>query len=88
MFGFLEFEDAPDILPALLEAASIWLRAHGRDHMIGPMDFTMNDECGVLIEGFERMPFIKQPWHPPYYADALRGGRAGRRRWTCSCTSW
>jgi hypothetical protein len=68
MFGFLEFEDAPDILPPMLEAAEIWLRAHGRDHMIGPMDFGMNDESGVQIEGFERMPFIKQPWHPPYYA--------------------
>jgi hypothetical protein len=68
MFGFLEFEDAADIVPSLLEAAAIWLRAHGRDHMVGPMDFTMNDECGVQIEGFERMPFIKQPWHPPYYA--------------------
>ena len=68
MFGFLELEDAPDILPGLLEAAAIWLRAHGRNHMVGPMDFTMNDECGVQVEGFERMPFIKQPWHPPYYA--------------------
>jgi hypothetical protein len=68
MFGFLELEDAPDILPPMLEAASIWLKAHGRDHMIGPMDFGMNDESGVQIEGFERMPFIKQPWHPPYYA--------------------
>jgi hypothetical protein len=68
LFGFLEFEDAPDILPPMLEAASIWLKAHGRDHMIGPMDFGMNDESGVQIEGFERMPFIKQPWHPPYYA--------------------
>lgn len=68
MFGFLELEDAPDILPPLLEAAASWLRAQGRDRMIGPMDFTMNDECGVLLEGFERMPFVKQPWHPPYYA--------------------
>jgi hypothetical protein len=68
MFGFLELEDAPDILPPLLDAASIWLRAHGRGQMVGPMDFTMNDECGVQIEGFERMPFLKQPWHPPYYA--------------------
>ena len=59
---------------------SIWLRAHGRDHMVGPMDFTMNDECGVQIEGFERMPFIKQPWHPPYYAAALRPGRVGQGR--------
>jgi len=68
MFGFLEFEDAPDILPPLLEAAEIWLRAHGRDHMIGPMDFGMNDENGVLVEGYDREPMIKQPWHPPYYA--------------------
>ncbi len=68
MFGFLELEDAPDVLPALLEAASAWLRHRGRDRMIGPMDFTMNDESGVLVEGFERAPFVRQPWHPPYYA--------------------
>ncbi|MDA0182566.1 hypothetical protein OJ997_19810 [Solirubrobacter phytolaccae] len=67
MFGFLEFEDAPDIVAPLLEAAASWLRAQGRDRMIGPMDFTMNDECGVMVDGFERMPFVKQPWHPPYY---------------------
>jgi GNAT superfamily N-acetyltransferase len=68
MFGFLEMEDDPEILPALLDAAEGWLRAHGRDRMIGPMDFTLNDESGVLVEGFEREPMIKQPWHPPYYA--------------------
>jgi hypothetical protein len=67
MFGWLEFEDDPDVVPAMLEAAAGWLRQHGRDHMIGPMDFTMNDESGVMIEGFERQPMIKQPWHPPYY---------------------
>ena len=67
MFGFLELEDDPEILPALLDAAAGWLREHGRDHAIGPMDFTMNDESGVMIEGFERAPMIKQPWHPPYY---------------------
>jgi GNAT superfamily N-acetyltransferase len=67
MFGFLELEDYPEVLPALLEAAERWLRARGRDRMVGPMDFTMNDESGVQIEGFERAPMIKQPWHPPYY---------------------
>jgi hypothetical protein len=68
MFGFLELEDDAEVLPALLGAAEGWLRAHGRDRMVGPMDFTMNDESGVLVEGFEREPMIKQPWHPPYYA--------------------
>ena len=87
MFGFLEFEDDPEILPPLLEAAAAWLRAHGRDRMIGPMDFTMNDESGVLIEGFEREPMIKQPWHPPYYQRLLRGGRAGQGDGPASCGS-
>ena len=69
MFGFLEFEDDPEILPALLAAAEGWLKARGRDELLGPMDFTMNDESGVLVEGFDREPMIKQPWHPPYYAE-------------------
>jgi GNAT superfamily N-acetyltransferase len=67
MFGFLELEEDAEALTALLAAAEGWLRERGRDRMVGPMDFTMNDESGVLIEGFEREPMIKQPWHPPYY---------------------
>jgi GNAT superfamily N-acetyltransferase len=67
MFGFLELEDDAEALAALLDTAADWLRERGRDRMVGPMDFTMNDEVGVLIEGFDREPFVKQPWHPPYY---------------------
>jgi hypothetical protein len=69
MFGFLEIERDPEALSALLDAAGDWLRSRGRDRMIGPMDFTINDESGVLIEGHEREPMIKQPWHPPYYQE-------------------
>ncbi len=69
MFGFLEFEDDQEVLEALLRAAEGWLRERGCDRAVGPMDFTMNDESGVLIEGYEREPMIKQPWHPPYYRD-------------------
>jgi hypothetical protein len=78
MFGFLELEDNPEVARALLGAAEAWLRARGRDRMVGPMDFTMNDESGVLIEGFDREPFVKQPWHPPYYAALCEG--AGLRK--------
>jgi GNAT superfamily N-acetyltransferase len=73
MFGFLELEDDPDVAGALLGAAGRWLRERGRDRMVGPMDFTMNDEAGVLIEGFDREPMIKQPWHPPYYQRLCEG---------------
>jgi GNAT superfamily N-acetyltransferase len=67
MFGFLELEDDVEVMRALLEAAEGWLRERGRDRMVGPMDFTMNDESGVLIEGFEHEPMVRQAWHPRYY---------------------
>jgi GNAT superfamily N-acetyltransferase len=67
MFGFLEVEEDAEALAALLDAAGEWLRDRGRDRMVGPMDFTMNDESGVMIEGFEREPLVRQPWQPPYY---------------------
>jgi GNAT superfamily N-acetyltransferase len=73
MFGFLELEDDPEVMERLLAAAAGWLKARGRTRMLGPMDFTMNDESGVLIEGFEREPMIRQPWHPPYYQRLCEG---------------
>jgi GNAT superfamily N-acetyltransferase len=66
-FGFFEFEDDQEVVEALLAAAEAWLCERGMERMVGPMDFTMNDESGVLIEGFEREPMIRMPWHPPYY---------------------
>jgi GNAT superfamily N-acetyltransferase len=71
MFGFIDGEDDPVVFRSLIEAASDWLRARGRERMLGPMDFTLNDECGVLIEGFDEPSMILEPWHPPYYASRL-----------------
>ncbi len=68
MFGFFDAVDDPDVVAALLDAASDWLRQRGRERMLGPMDFTMNDECGILIEGFDEPSMILEPWHPPYYS--------------------
>ena len=73
MFGFLELEEDPEVMRALLDAAAGWLAARGRDLMVGPMDFTMNDESGVLIEGFDREPMIRQAWQPPYYQRLCEG---------------
>jgi GNAT superfamily N-acetyltransferase len=73
MFGFLEAEQSRDTAAALIEAASGWLRERGRERMLGPMDFTTNDECGVLVEGHDLDPMILEPWHPPYYRELLEG---------------
>ena len=67
MFGFFEAAEDPEVAQALLDAASEWLPRAGRERMLGPMDFTTNDEIGILIEGYERRPMILEPWHPPYY---------------------
>jgi len=67
MFGFLELEDDPEVAAALLDAAAAWLRERGRERMLGPMDFTLNDECGLLIEGYDEPSMVLEPWHPPYY---------------------
>src|SRR6185503_1790871 len=67
MFGFFDCEPERDTASALVEAAARWLRERGRERMLGPMDFTTNDECGLLVEGFDLEPFVLEPWHPPYY---------------------
>jgi GNAT superfamily N-acetyltransferase len=73
MFGFFESEDDPETAGALLDAAAGWLRERGRDRMVGPMDFTMNDESGIVIEGHDLPPMVKQPYHPRYYQGLVEG---------------
>jgi GNAT superfamily N-acetyltransferase len=70
-FGFLEFEDDQEVVDALLAAAETWCRARGKDRMVGPASFAMNDESGVLVEGYDVRPMILQPWNPPYYSERL-----------------
>jgi GNAT superfamily N-acetyltransferase len=70
-FGFLEFEDDQEVVEALLAAADEWCRARGKERMVGPASFAMNDESGVLVEGYDMRPMILQPWNPPYYKERL-----------------
>ena len=72
-FGFFESERDPAVARALLASAEAWLRERGRDRMVGPFDFTTNHECGLLVEGHERLPQILENWHHHYYRDLLEG---------------
>ena len=59
MFGFFECEDDPEVARgAARRGRALAARTAGRDRMVGPMDFTTNDECGLLVEGHERKPLI------------------------------
>ncbi len=70
-FGLFECENDPEAAKALLDTAAAWLSKRGRERIIGPMDFTTNDECGVLVDGFDEPAMILEPWHPPYYGELL-----------------
>jgi GNAT superfamily N-acetyltransferase len=71
MFGFFETANDPEVAAALLGVATEWAREKGRSRILGPMDFTTNDEIGILIEGYERRPMILEPWHPPHYRELI-----------------
>lgn len=73
MFGFFESVDDREVAAALLGAAEQWLGERGRGRILGPMDFTTNDEVGVLIEGHELRPMILQNWHPRFYQGLFEG---------------
>ena len=73
MFGFFECENDVEAANALLSTAEEWLRARGRDRMVGPMDFTTNDECGVLVDGYELLPTVLTNWQHPYYPRLIEG---------------
>jgi GNAT superfamily N-acetyltransferase len=71
LFGFFECEQDAATAGALLDAAQSWLSERGCDRIIGPLDFSTNHECGVLVEGHELMPQILENWHHPYYRKLL-----------------
>src|SRR5689334_13837238 len=61
LFGFFECRDDAEAAGALIDTAASWLRERGRDRLVGPLDFSTNHECGVLVEGFERPAIFLAP---------------------------
>jgi len=70
-FGFFETINDFPVARALLDTAADWIRQRGLDTLRGPMSFSVNDECGLLIEGFDMPNSIMMPHNPPYYLTLL-----------------
>ncbi len=68
-FGFFDSVDDPQVAKALFEKAAEILRAHGMTSLRGPYNPSINDDCGLLTEGFDTPAFISMPWNPPYYRE-------------------
>ncbi len=66
-FGFFECQNDPEASRALFGALCDWSRQKGLQRVLGPMNPTTNDECGLLVEGFDSPPVFMMTYNPRYY---------------------
>jgi hypothetical protein len=71
MFGFLDAVDDINVFQHLINAAAHWLSSRGRPRMVGPFNFSINDELGVLIDGFDTPPNMMMAHGQPYTSKHL-----------------
>jgi hypothetical protein len=72
-FGLIEAPDDDEIFSALFETAENWLRQKGMLHIVGPFNLGINQEIGILIEGFDTPPRVMTSHSARYYGAAIEG---------------
>ncbi len=70
-FGFFDTVDDEEVGRRLIDAASDWCAARGMSRMRGPFSLCINEEIGLMVEGFEAPSMILTPYHRPYQAKIL-----------------
>jgi len=77
-FGLFESIDDHAVTAALFDAAGNWLRRRGRNEIMGPISYSTNYECGLLISGFQHPPTILNLHNPPYYPRLIEAAGFGK----------
>lgn len=77
-WGFFETENDPAISRRLFETVVAWTQQAGLKRMLGPMNPTTNDECGLLVDGFDSPPVFMMTYNPRYYVPLVE--EAGFRK--------
>ena len=72
-FGFFECIEDQEVATALFDAARAWLSERGLQQIRGPVNPSLNYECGLLVEGFDTPPFFMMTHNWPYYARLIEG---------------
>ncbi|MCR9119825.1 MAG: N-acetyltransferase, partial [bacterium] len=67
IIGFYESIDDQDVANELFKAAIAWFRQQGMTELRGPINPSLNYECGMLIDGFDSPPTFMMTYNPPYY---------------------
>lgn len=70
-FGFFDAIDDQAVADKLFQVATDWVKDKGGNKIVGPINLTTNDSCGLLVEGFNRPPMAMMPYNFPYYLDLI-----------------
>jgi GNAT superfamily N-acetyltransferase len=70
-FGFFEVLEDAEAAAALLRSAENWAKEAGHETILGPAQFSTNDEVGLLVDGFDDVPRVLMTYNPPRYLDYL-----------------
>lgn len=70
-FGMLESINDSIVFSALMQTAETWLVERGVSHISGPFNFSINQECGVLVQGFDTPSVFMMPYSAKWYAELL-----------------
>lgn len=76
-FGFFEADDE-ESAHALLQAVEAWARRRGRASVRGPLNPSLNESAGLLVEGFDSDPMLMMPHNPPEYAAFIETAGYGK----------
>ncbi len=70
-FGLLDAADDPAVFRLLTETAEAWLEAEGMRRARGPFNLSINEECGLLVDGFDSRSVMMMGYAPPYAGPRL-----------------
>jgi GNAT superfamily N-acetyltransferase len=79
-FGFFESANDRKVAHALFTAATDWCRERKCVELFGPMNFTMSHQVGLLVENFDRPPFIEETYNPRYYLELYSSFGLGKAK--------
>lgn len=79
-FGLIVAEDNPAVFDALFAAAEAWLRERGKSKVLGPFSLSINEETGLLVEGFDTPPMIFMSHDPPYASARIEAQGYGKAK--------
>ena len=79
-FGFFESVDDQKTADALFSEAEKWIREKGMAMVLGPVNPSTNEECGLLVENFLSPPFVLMTYNPPYYRELLERAGYGKAK--------